>query len=104
MLAPKSLPILIFLCESAQKMHYFTQNTSTIFWGWGTAPYPDSTLAGERYTQTLPLGTYGTSTPRLRCGLDAFGSWSRYLGGLTPTTVKILATSLNVINGLTLNS
>jgi len=32
--------------------------------------------------QTLPLGTYGTSTRRH--SLDAFGSWSRHLGGLTP--------------------
>ena len=38
-------------------------------------------------TRPYPLGTYGTSTPRLRCGLDAFGL-------SLPPTVKILATSL----------
>jgi len=66
--SPQSSPILIFLYECAQ---IFTQNTSR----WGEVhPLP----------RHYPLGTYGTSTSHLRRGLDAFGSCSRRLGGLTP--------------------
>jgi len=84
-------------------MHYFTQNTSQIFWGWGTAYSPDLIPlgTGTPAPQTLPLGTYGASTLRLRCGLDAFCSWSRRLGGLSPPpTVKILATSLKATGSI----
>ena len=53
------------------------------------------------------LGTYdyGALTPHLRRDLDAFGSWSRHLCGLSPSppthTVKLLATSLPTENNVT---
>jgi len=53
---------LIFLCQKCTKTHYFTPNTSIIFWE-GHSPLP----------RPYPIGEYGASTPRLRRGLDAFG-------------------------------
>jgi len=50
-----------------------SQNNSKIFWGWGTAPSLDPTHRHLRHINCAP-----SAQP------DAFGSWSRHLGGLSP--------------------
>ena len=70
----QSLPILIFLCESAQECILSHKIYLINFLGMGHSPL----------SRLYPLGTYGTSTPRL----DAFGSWSRHIGGLSSPNSK----------------
>jgi len=69
-------------------MHYFTQNTSKIFWG--------SLLNPPTGEEVYPSPA-GDPIPQLHATAStSSGSWSRHLGGLSPPpTVIILATSLN---------
>jgi len=74
----QSSPILIFLYESAQNALFHTKYLK-YFLGMGHSLFP---------RPYHPLGTYGTSTPGLRRGLDAFGSCFRGLSGLKPLNSK----------------
>ena len=64
------------------KKHY-SHKMPHKFSGYGAQPPPHSPLPLGRGTPALQtllaIGTYSTSTP------DAFGSWSRHLGGLSPS-------------------
>jgi len=82
-------------------MHYFTQNITMFFLGMGHRLLPDTIPAGQRDIPFQDPGHSAVMVPQLYSfgAASSFSAtWSRHVGGLSPLTVKILATSLFVVH------